>query len=90
MAKMRPKRKGTELRTVQKFDADKLALDLAELFQLPPNLIWYTVKFTADKIPVIECECEIWDDGDPVVEGEGADAKIKKMKKRYEISIRET
>jgi len=90
MAKVRPKKRRTELQTVKEFDTDKMAMDLAELFQLPPNLIWYTVKFAVNRAPVIECECELWDDGDPVIEGKGSDAKIKKMKKKYEISIKGT
>ena len=89
MAKVRPKKRRTSLRTVQKLDVDKLAMDLADLFQLPPNLVWYTIKFSNGSLPIIDCECEIWDNGDPVVEGEGADARIKRMKKQYEIVIKE-
>ena len=79
------KREDLDKRSEKKYTEDDLTMDIAKLFNLPGNLIWYEIKFGVGEVPRIRCECEVWADGDPSV----VEEKIARIKREYEVHLKE-
>ncbi len=63
----------------------QLALDIAKMFNLPDNLIWYKLKFSATDSPTLRCEYEVWIDDVPNI----VDGKIERIKGKYKVHVEE-
>ena len=73
-----------------KYSRMDFILDLCDLFKLPEGTIWADIHMSAVDNVLVSCEYEIQtSSGNPAIEGEGLDAKIKTMKKKYKVKLEE-
>jgi len=71
-----------------KYSRMDFILDLCDLFKLPKGTIWADIHMGNVDTVLIKCEYEIQTpSGNPAIEGEGLDAKIKTMKKKYKVKL---